>query len=277
MRPTVSAVLTTVALVSWCAAASATEIATGWVDGYNSKVRLIAGARTGKPVAGVEIRMTDGWKTYWRSPGDSGGVPPHFDWAGSSNLGSAQVLFPAPRRMSDPAGDSVGYKGSVIYPVAIVAQDPAKPVRLALAFEFGICKDICVPAEAKLELELPVKMDEAGSGIVAALESVPRKSSQRRQGDPELRKGTARLDGDKPLLRIEAAFAGGVAEADAFVEAPEGIYVPLPKRIGVGKDGVVTFEVDLTQGADPADLKGKVLIVTLVSATGQSETAWTID
>lgn len=257
--------------------AQAAPTASAWVDGYNSKVRLVAGARAGKPVAGIEIRMAEGWKTYWRSPGDAGGVPPHFDWAGSTNLARAEVLFPAPRRMSDPAGDAVGYKGSVVFPVIIAAEDPAKPVRLALAFEFGICKEICVPAEAKIELELPVAMDEAGPDILKAIDGVPRKASLRRSSDPVLGKGTARLGGEKPILRMEASFPVGATEADAFVEAPEGIYLPLPRRVGEAKDGKLVFEVDLTQGADPADLKGKTLTVTLVSATGQSEAAWTID
>lgn len=259
------------------ASAASAETASPWVDGYNSKVRLIAGMRAGKPVAGVEIQIADGWKTYWRVPGDSGGVPPHFDWAGSQNLTRAEVVYPAPGRMTDPAGDAVGYKGSVVFPVIIAAEDPGKPVRLALALEFGICKDICVPAEAKIELDLPPQPSEVPAALAQALERVPRKASSRRPADPEFRKGAARLDGDKPMLMFEATFASGATGADAFVEAPDGIYVPLPRKTTEARDGKVTFEIDLSSGAEPADLKGKTLTVTLVSSAGQSEASWTID
>ncbi len=67
--------------------------------------------------AGIEIKLQPGWKTYWRYPGDSG-VPPQFDFAGSENLASAEVLYPAPHSFKDEAGTSIGYKETVVFPVA---------------------------------------------------------------------------------------------------------------------------------------------------------------
>ena len=32
----------------------------------------------GKHVSALHIELNDGWKTYWRAPGDAG-IPPHFD------------------------------------------------------------------------------------------------------------------------------------------------------------------------------------------------------
>ena len=51
-------------------------------------------------IAGVQLRMDSGWKTYWKNPGDSG-VPPSFDWAGSKNLKQAELLYPAPHSFAD--------------------------------------------------------------------------------------------------------------------------------------------------------------------------------
>ena len=67
------------------AAPARAELASPWKDGYNSRVRLVAGSISGKTYAGVEIQLAPGWKTYWRNPGTSG-VPPRFDWAGSENV-----------------------------------------------------------------------------------------------------------------------------------------------------------------------------------------------
>ena len=62
----------------------------------------------GKPtlLAGVQLRMNSGWKTYWKNPGDSG-VPPSFDWTGSKNLKQAEMLYPcaAQLRRSERHGD----------------------------------------------------------------------------------------------------------------------------------------------------------------------------
>ena len=71
-----------------------------------------------------------GWKTYWRYPGDSG-VPPRFDFAGSDNVETVTVLWPAPQRFADGAGgNSIGYTDDVIFPLRIVPQDRGKPVTL---------------------------------------------------------------------------------------------------------------------------------------------------
>src|ERR1700680_2214125 len=51
----------------------------------------------------IEIRLDTGWKTYWRYPGDSG-VPPTLDFAGSENVKSVTVLWPAPGRFGAGAG-----------------------------------------------------------------------------------------------------------------------------------------------------------------------------
>ena len=270
------------ALAACAASAAQAQSATAWVEGHNSKARMIAGtfAKSGGPsrtIAGIEITMADGWKTYWRNPGDAGGVPPYFDWAGSENLASAKVLFPAPSRLKDASGDSVGYKKAVVFPVEVTAKEPSKPVTLNLAMEFGVCREICVPAEAKLTLSLPTAGTPMPAVLATALELVPRKATDRRPSDPELKATRAMLTGDKPSLSVDVAFPGDGAGADVFIEAPDGVYLNLPKKIQGASASVQTFEIDLATGVDIAEIKGKTLVVTMVSATGQSEATWKID
>ena len=64
-------------------------------------------------------------------PGEAGGVPPSFDWSKSTNLESAQVLYPAPKRFTDKAGDTVGYKGTVLFPVRLKPKDASQADRRA--------------------------------------------------------------------------------------------------------------------------------------------------
>src|SRR5262245_41286607 len=86
---------TAAAFLTCAGSAAAQELATSWQDNYNSRIRLVI-ANAGQPgaprfIAGVEIKLADGWKTYWRNPGE-GGLAPRFDWSASKNLGSAHVL-----------------------------------------------------------------------------------------------------------------------------------------------------------------------------------------
>src|SRR3981081_689437 len=132
-------------------------------------IRLIAGSQRKAADAtvyraGVEIRLADGWKTYWRYPGDSG-VPPRFDFSNSQNVKSLKIAWPAPHRFTDDSGATIGYKNGVIFPLRIVPQDPAKPVLLRLKLDYAVCEKLCVPAEGRAELVL----DGVPSAFDAAL------------------------------------------------------------------------------------------------------------
>jgi DsbC/DsbD-like thiol-disulfide interchange protein len=252
-------------------------LASPWVPADNARARLVAGRldgpdRQARLFAGIEVELAEGWKTYWRNPGSSG-VPPRLDATGSSNLADAVLIFPAPIRFPDRDGDTIGYKHRVTFPVLIAPRDRIKPIELKLALELGICKDICIPAEIKLELSLPpdVAPAAAGSQLAAAVARVPRAAAARLPGDPSVKSIKADLAGLSPRITVEAVFPGGTKGADLFAEAPDGLWVALPRKTGESGGDTVGFEIDLTDGADVAELKGKSLRLTLVGEGGASE------
>lgn len=257
------------------------QVATDWVVGYNNKARLVAGraARDGAQTAvyaGVEIEMPKGWKTYWRAPGDAGGIPPEFDWEGSENLASVEVLYPAPHRLTDKAGDAIGYKDRVLFPIRVTAKDATLPVVINGVVQYGICKDICIPAEAKLQLEVPPAVGPSAE-LRQALTRVP--VAKARAGiDPVLANWRLDPNGGKPklVLTVESAAAKDV---DVFVAAPGGDYIPLPQRADAKSNDTgtaVQFNVDLSDGVDLGALNGKALAVTIVDSRGQSESKITL-
>lgn len=259
---------------------SADGLASGWHAAYNSKARLVGGLATPptggslKTFAGVELALQPDWKTYWRMPGDSGGLAPMFSFEGSRNLADAVVHYPAPQRLADPAGTSIGYKGSVVFPIAVTALDRSQPVELAVKIEYGICREICVPAEAALALTLPADaVPPAPDGLQKALVRVPVPAAAKRPRDPTLASG--RVDGARQRLVFEVAYPAGAQGIDALVEAPDGIYLPLPQKTADDGRGRATFELDLTDGVELAELSGKRLTLTLLASTGQSEATWT--
>jgi DsbC/DsbD-like thiol-disulfide interchange protein len=272
-------------------AEEAPPLASDWVKVAGSRVRLIAGGG----YAGVEIELEDGWKTYWRSPGEAGGVPPSFDWSKSENLESAEVRYPAPKRLVDKGGATVGYKGHVIFPVKLRLQGPTEPVTLRLAVSYGICKDICVPGEAELSLAVPGQTCLTDNGcwpgneksLYAAAKTIHAVRVPYRQEKfpgfrkyipsiPQLWDAQVNSDQSHTTMNLKAVFLPNTAHQDAFVEGPLGVFLPLPQLKGaIGADGKATYEVDLAE-VDLKDLKGKTITVTLVSDAGNSETKVTL-
>ncbi len=264
--------------------------ASQWVKGHNSAVRLVAGAELTadggrRLVAGVEIRLAEGWKTYWRHPGDDGGLPPTFDWTGSRNVKSQRVLYPAPGRWKSLNGITIGYEKAVTFPVVVEPAAPTKPVMLALTFEYGICREICVPAEAKLVLTIPAGVAAMSPGLAASLRSVPRMVEGASAGRV-LKSAKATLSGAAPAITLDvAAFENGAlsqpagrpgGDVDLFVEPPAGVDLPVPVRIGDVAGGAVRFRIDLKGLEKPAALTGQTLRLTVKGSSGNAELLWQV-
>src|SRR5690242_4092990 len=127
--------------------------ASPWQSEGHSAVRLLAGSRSGAVLlGGVAFQLQPGWKTYWRTPGDSG-VPPRFDFSKSENVEAVTVLWPAPLMFDDGAGGhSMGYHDKVVLPLRIVVKNADKPVTLRAEINYAVCEKLCIPVEANAEL-----------------------------------------------------------------------------------------------------------------------------
>lgn len=138
-----------------------------------ASARLLPGwtDSSGNRVSALELELLPGWKTYWRAPGDTG-LPPSFDWSGSDNLADVTYHWPTPEAISSGDEITVGYHNRLVLPLTIRPRDPAQPVALHTALEFGLCERICVPAY--LELTAPGADDQPDPTIQAAMANVPR-------------------------------------------------------------------------------------------------------
>lgn len=115
---------------------------------------LLTGERAaGHREAGLALSLAPGWKTYWRSPGDAG-IPPRFDWSGSENLAEVRIAWPRPVVFESFGMQTIGYRDEVVLPLELVPVDPARPIRLALTAEVGVCKDMCVMEVVELGAEI---------------------------------------------------------------------------------------------------------------------------
>lgn len=116
-------------------------------------------------IAVLRMELKQGWKTYWRIPGDSG-VPPHFDWTGSENLASATTTWTVPHVFETYGDRTIGYKTRMVVPLTLTPDDPTKPIRIRLNFTYGVCADICIPAGQEFALDIPPGAPEDGAYFV---------------------------------------------------------------------------------------------------------------
>lgn len=242
-----------------------------WAVGNSSRIRLIAAAVEpgGRIVAGIQIELADGWKTYWRNPGEAGGVPPELDWKASANVVKTELMFPAPHRLSDANGENIGYKHGVTFPVAVQPADTGKPLTLDLKILFGVCKNICIPEERHLTLVLDpaAATDKEISDLLAgALGMVPADPAKDAKA-PQVQ--SVKIEGG--AIVIETRFPNGADGADLFAEATDSAYVPMTEKLADSGDGVVRFRIDLSKTDDFKSTTGKSLKLTLVSAAGAAE------
>jgi DsbC/DsbD-like thiol-disulfide interchange protein len=281
--------------------AAAAEDASKWDGDARYATRLIAGSSGGSsamPIrAGIEIRLKAGWHTYWRYPGDAG-VPPRFDFAGSRNLKSVDVKWPAPQAMSEQGLTAIGYTGNVIWPLAVLPQERGKPVKLRLKLDYAVCEKLCVPAEAKAELVLS---DSAVSGkgssqrlssaqgllsqaaspqeaaLMAAEARVPKQVALGEGAALAVR--SVRHEDGTPHARVivDVAAPAGTGVA-LFAEGPSPDWaLPVPAAIDGAPAGLKRFNFDLDGAPPGAKYTGAAIRLTAVTADDAIEVVTHLD
>jgi DsbC/DsbD-like thiol-disulfide interchange protein len=255
-------------LLSCCSVASAAD-ASRWDGGERSAVRLIAGSRAPDGTAlraGIAVRLKPGWHTYWRYPGDAG-VPPKFDFKGSDNLKSVEVLWPAPQRLPVETLVSIGYERDVTFPLKVVPLDPKKPVVLRLSAEYGVCEKLCEPAGAKAELAVTGSSTSLDGALTAAEAQVPKRIALGAAGP--LRITSVKREAGSPRGRVvvEVAAPPG-ANVDLFAEGPTAAWAfPVPTPIDGAPPGSTRFSFEL-DGA-PAGANYENIAITLTATADQ--------
>jgi len=236
--------------------------ASPWQKDGHSAVRLLAGSRSGAVLlGGVALQLQPGWKTYWRSPGDSG-VPPRFDFSKSDNVEAVTVLWPAPQKFDDGAGGvSLGYHDQIVLPLRIVAKNVDKPVTLRAEINYAVCEKLCIPVEANAELAFNSVASTEDSALFAALDTVPKPANV---GDPNpLTIRDVKREGKSEVLVDVVTPDDRVV--NLFVEGPTPDWgLPVPKLVEHSPPGVKRFSFQLDGVPPGVNPDGAALKLTLV-------------
>src|SRR5579871_4045089 len=233
-----------------------------WQKASHAAVRLLAGSRSGAVLlGGIAIQLDPGWKTYWRTPGDSG-VPPRFDFTKSDNIEAVTVLWPAPTKFDDGAGGtSLGYHDQIVLPLRIVPKSADKPVTLRAEVSYAVCEKLCIPVEANVELAFNSVASTEDSALFAALDSVPKPANV---GDPNplTIRDVKREGKDKVLVDVVTP---DDHDLNLLVEGPTPDWgLPVPKLLDHSPPGVKRFVFTLDGVPPGVDPDGAALKLTLV-------------
>lgn len=107
---------------------------------------------------GLRFDLIPHWHVYWRNPGDSGEAP-RIHWQLPGGWRAGDIQWPTPKRI--PVGPLVnyGYEDSVtlLVPVAVPPDQVAGvPVEISADVSWLVCREECIPQDARLQITLPV-------------------------------------------------------------------------------------------------------------------------
>jgi len=246
-----------------------------WVQGQYGQVRLIAASDSigpaGEVQIGVQMRLLKGWKTYWRTPGESG-IPTSFDWSRSSNMEEPKVEWPAPSRMSEFGSEAFGYKREVIFPITISRTESDGDILVDLNLSYGVCLNICIPVESHLQLLVPTS---AGT---------PRRTSQARHierfarkvpalngsGSLEITSLRVRAERGERVLEVGLKSAAPMESPDATIELSHEYRMSAPK-VWIADDALEAIvRVPFIKDAEAPDLIGQNLSVVAWQNKGRA-------
>ncbi|MGL3106418.1 protein-disulfide reductase DsbD domain-containing protein [Bradyrhizobium sp. BR 1432] len=253
----------TTLLASSLAIAARADDASPWQRDGHSAVRLVAGSRSGAVLlGGIAFQLQPGWKTYWRTPGDSG-VPPRFDFSKSDNVEAVTVMWPAPLKFDDGAGGhSIGYRDQIVLPLRIVAKAADKPVTLRAEINYAVCEKLCIPVEARAELGFNSVASTEDANLRAALDTVPKPANI---GDPNpLTIRDVKRNGATKVV-VDVVAPADARNVNLFVEGPTPDWaLPIPAPVQPSPADVKRFSFEL-EGLPPgAKPDGAALKFTLI-------------
>lgn len=153
---------------------------------------------SGNHMAALRVRLADGWKTYWRSPGEAG-IPPSLDWRGSGNLAGVTFHWPVPEVFDTSGMQTIGYSRELVLPLSLTPSKAGEPITLTGKVNLGVCKDVCMPMDAEISITLPAEAAKAARPIKRALNARPDTAAE-----AGMRKAICQVEPIKDGLRLTA-------------------------------------------------------------------------
>jgi len=253
---------------------TAHAIQSDWAVSENTRARILSGVKNIGPEktfeAAVELELAEGWHTYWKHPGDAG-LPPRFEWKSSKNIQGLKIFWPTPKRKNEMDMFTVfAYEGKVRFPLEIVLEKENTDTHLEVDLQLMVCKDICIPEQLKLSLDL-----DAGDGEISAqqkrIDFAKIKIPETRPV-PVLKVDTVVASKDALVIAVE--MNRGFKKADIFAYTQDGVMTGSPV-IKIDENNDKRAMVKLPKPGDVEDLaeflSGKTTYIIIKDGTTSIE------
>jgi thiol:disulfide interchange protein len=188
------------------------------------------GVAPGKPVwLGLAIEHAPHWHTYWKNAGDSG-LPTTLTWTLPAGASAGEIAWPTPTRL--PVGPLVnyGYEGKLLLPAPLTLAQAidGDVLKVKLAAQWLVCKDVCIPQQGEFALDLPLRASTAAHAarFAAALAALPKDVA-------EAKTRAELIDGAKALrVSVDGLPTALQGKALAFFPEAAGVFEHAAKISG---------------------------------------------
>ncbi len=219
------------------------------VQSTHATVELISAVKTvspGVPVSiGVQFNLEPQWHIYWLNAGDSG-TPPMVKWSVPPGTRIDSIRWPVPERIDVPPLTSFGYTDTVTLLTTMVPPPDwdRETFEISAHIDFLICKEICLPAEASVNLSLPVTGESplshpAHSSLLTRTEAqIPLDSLEWQV--------SAHADSALQLRFVPPDWYSGRPDSLLFFPLTDQLIENAGHQVTRFKDGVIVLEIPLS-------------------------------
>lgn len=225
---------------------------------------LIPGVPQGEAefIAGLELKLDPGWKTYWRTPG-AAGVKPRLVWQDTSTgIQSIELLYPAPHRLDFQGLQLYGYEKRVIFPLKVTRDLSVPEPEINLDARILVCHTLCIPASVQTGIKLTAAHQQPDAEVAFAIDQF--KAQIPLAGHVAgLKAAHFTLDEAQKRLQVELTLPEGMLADDLFPEVQPEPELDLPVIVQQGQQLIAQFPIQRKRMPDTNQSANLVLRTNL--------------
>lgn len=212
----------------------------------------------GANLIGLYFKLEPGWHVYWQNAGDSG-EPPRIQWTLPAGVTAGPLQFPTPSRL--PLGPLMdfGYENEVVFPIQFHVADTVKdgPATLGAKVSWLVCKDVCIPGKADLDIKLHVLPQTPPANSTSAVDWGVLQRGVNGLPRPLPAQDRAVFQSTAAGFRLAVDTGQRETQADFFPTDQNVLDNPAPQKVTPTAQGLVLeLKKDANLTAAPAQLNG---------------------
>jgi thiol:disulfide interchange protein DsbD len=196
--------------------------------------------------AGLYFKLEQGWHVYWKNAGDSG-EPPRMKWTLPEGITASPLM-------------DFGYENEVLFPFDLTAAANVRtgPAVLHTKVDWLVCREVCIPGKAELEVSRPVVDGAGNAGPVEPDAGLYARLANRL---PQLPPSSFKAGFQPTVTGFRLTVLTGQKETQAeFFPSDQNILDnPAPQKLAPTAKGLtLDFKKDANLAANPDQLRGVI-------------------